>query len=282
MPALCNDSSVMTNAAATYVGFDSAWTDNEKAPGAICAILLRPGVAPEFHAPRLTRFADALAFIETTSAGSDHTLIALDQPTIVPNASGMRPAERVAAAAISWMGGGVQPANRGKTGMFCDTAPIWPFLAALGATEDPPAARTATRGRYLMEVFPALALASLEPAFFARRGAPKYNPANRRHFRLDDWRAVAATTASWFERWALVEPASWCRAAGALSSPRKADQDRLDAMICLVVALYWRIEAPERSIMIGDTVSGYIVAPASTDVRRRLAAAAATRNVAIE
>jgi predicted RNase H-like nuclease len=258
--------------AQTFLGFDSAWTDNPRAPGAICAVRLEDGTAPVFYPPRLVRFSEALAFVDETAA--DYTLIALDQPTIVPNATSMRPAERVAASVISWIGGGVQPANRGKIGMFCDDSPIWSFLAALSAIEDPVAARAATSGRYLMEVFPALALPSLDPSFFARMGAPKYNPAVRRRFRPDDWRRVCATAARSFDGWGVAAAAAWCRLAGELPAPPKADQDRLDAMLCLAVAMHWRIEPAERSIMLGDTVSGYMVAPASADVRSRLIAAA--------
>jgi predicted RNase H-like nuclease len=55
---------------------------------------------------------------------------------VVPNLTEMRPVERAAAALVSWLGGGVQPANRGKLGMFCDASPIWRFLTALGAGEE--------------------------------------------------------------------------------------------------------------------------------------------------
>jgi hypothetical protein len=51
--------------------------------------------------------------------------------------------EKVAASLISWMGGGVQPANRGKLAMFGPKAPIWDFLEKLAATENPEDARTA-------------------------------------------------------------------------------------------------------------------------------------------
>lgn len=266
----------------TFVGFDSAWTDNAKAPGAICAMQLRPGMPPLFHEPRLARFAEALAFVERVSSGSDYTLIALDQPTVVPNSTSMRPVERVAASVISWVGGGVQPANRSRVGMFCDTSPIWPFLSDLAAQEDPIAARVATSGRYLMEVFPALALASLEPTFYRRLGAPKYNPASTRRFRLDDWQQVCTAAAQSFEQWSLAEPATWSRAASTLTSPRKADQDCLDAMLCLAVALHWRLAPPERSIMVGDVHTGYIVAPTSAAVRERLVKAAREKGVAID
>jgi predicted RNase H-like nuclease len=89
------------------------------------------------------------------------TLVAIDQPTIVPNQSGMRPAERVAASAISWLGGGVQPANRSRIGMFDDGAPIWRFLTNLGALENPERTRSADDGLYIMEVFPALVAAGI-------------------------------------------------------------------------------------------------------------------------
>ncbi|WP_198665791.1 MULTISPECIES: DUF429 domain-containing protein [unclassified Sphingomonas] len=266
-------------AAETFVGFDSAWTDNPRAPGAICAVALAADGTATFHPPRLARFGDALDFIEAVAA--DYTLIALDQPTIVANPTGMRPAERVAAAAISWLGGGVQPASRARTGMFCDAAPIWPFLAALGANDDPLAAREAAAGRHVMEVFPALALAAFEPAFACRRGAPKYNPSNPL-YRPDDWRRVAAAAATQYDRWQLPEPAAWCQDAATLSRPRKADQDRLDAMLCLAIALHWRRAPAGQSIMIGDLDSGYIVAPLAPALCDRLRVAAALHGVAID
>jgi len=60
--------------------------------------------------------------------------------------------------------------------MFSSSWPIWCFLNALGATfKDPEQARLATKGMYLMEVFPALALPSLDSGFFGRLAGPKYD-----------------------------------------------------------------------------------------------------------
>jgi len=44
------------------------------------------------------------------------------------------------------MGGGVQPANRTKRGIFDDDAPFWRFKASLGAQEDPELSRTTEGG----------------------------------------------------------------------------------------------------------------------------------------
>jgi predicted RNase H-like nuclease len=189
-----NQSSVATRTD-TYIGFDSAWTDNRKAPGAICAVKIKHSRLVQFFAPRLATFDEALAFIRKVSSENGVTLVALDQPTVVPNLTGTRPVERVAASVVSWLGGGVQPSNRGKLGMFCDASPIWHFLKTLRAVQDPEKARQAVNGLYLIEVFPALALASLSTGFFGRSAAPKYNPGNKKKFRLDDWVRVAEAAA---------------------------------------------------------------------------------------
>ncbi len=71
-------------------GFDSAWTDAPRAPGAICAIRFDQDGKAGFIAPRLVSFAQALDVIEKERLRFALCLIALDQPTIVPNATGMR------------------------------------------------------------------------------------------------------------------------------------------------------------------------------------------------
>ena len=124
----------------TLVGFDSAWADNEKKPGAICAMVFDAAGSPHFVPPILAGFGKAGTFIADLHRPSRKTLVAIDQPTIVPNPAGMRPCERVVASVASWSGGGIQPANRegqGKAAMFGDGAPIWRFLDRLAFVDDP-------------------------------------------------------------------------------------------------------------------------------------------------
>lgn len=265
-----------------FIGFDSAWADNARAPGAICAVGLEGGVPAVFHRPRLVSFSQALAFIEEVRSPSGVSLVALDQPTLVPNATSMRPVERAAASLISWMGGGAQPANRGRTGMFCKAAPVWRFLTSLGAEEDPERARDADDGLFIMEVFPALALASLGPGFFGRLAGPRYNPGRAKTFRAADWVKVAETAAAEASAFGCVELAGWCREAGALAKPRKADQDMLDAALCTLIALRWRLRARQDSLLLGDLTSGYMVLPASQTVRERLTVAAMKCSVPVD
>lgn len=258
----------------TFIGFDSAWTDKPRAPGAICAMVFEDGRPIEFHEPRLASFAQALEFIAQVRSPDGLTLVALDQPTIVPNSVSLRPVERVVASLVSWLGGGVQPSNTSKRGMFCNDAPIWPFLAALGAVELPEEARTARDGLYLMEVFPALALPSFSPEFFGRLAAPRYNPKNRSKFRHSDWVRVAQAAAVQFEQFGADKGASWCREQAESLKPSKADQDRLDAMLCLLVGMTWRMRPRSASMLVGDLAEGYMVFPASQAVRERITRAA--------
>ena len=68
-----------------FIGFDSAWTDNAKAPGAICASEIQNGRTVAWHPPRLAGFDAALEFIQAVHSSDGVTLIALDQATLVPN-----------------------------------------------------------------------------------------------------------------------------------------------------------------------------------------------------
>ncbi|WP_183844743.1 MULTISPECIES: DUF429 domain-containing protein [unclassified Rhizobium] len=265
----------------SIVGFDSAWTDNPRAPGAICVIRLDGDGAHLHLAPRLASFAQALDVIESERSDAQKCLIALDQPTIVPNLTGSRPVDKVAGSLISWIGGGVQPASRSKKGMFDDAAPIWRFKQTLGAQEEPELARVASNGLFLIEVFPALALAAIEGAFCSRLAAPKYNPVNRRRFKITDWQAVAEAVRRFGTLNSLRHLEDWCSVAASFEAPKKADQDKLDALICGLIGLHWLVAPRDQSVMIGDLESGYMIAPATRGVHERLRAAAGQRGVPI-
>jgi predicted RNase H-like nuclease len=262
-------------------GFDSAWTDAPKAPGAICAVAFDDQGQVQFHEPRLVSFAGARTFIDALRKDFAVSLVALDQPTVVPNISGSRPVDKVAASLISFIGGGVQPANRSKIGMFCDDAPIWSFLSDLDATEDPVQARTAPAGHFLIEVFPALALPAFEDGFAERLRAPKYNPKNVKKFRIDDWKAVTRVTQLNGERLGVSGLADWARHMHDVARPRKSDQDKLDAVICALIGLTWRADHAARSIMLGDVKNGYMITPISESTRPRLEQAAIRHRVPI-
>jgi predicted RNase H-like nuclease len=262
-----------TEVSAVFVGFDSAWADNPIAPGAICAVEFDGAEFVGFRAPELVGFDKAAEFVEAVRRPDRPTIVAIDQPTIVRNTRGMRPADRVAASVVSWIGGGVQPANTGRVAFFGKDAKVWSFLASIGAVLDPEAARTAASGVHAVEVFPALALASLDAGFFGRLKGPRYNPA-RKTFKLDHWNAAVAATRAEAASFGLDGLVDWLDGSFRTDRPPKRQQDALDSTICLLAGLRWRLRPRADSVMVGDLLAGHIVAPASPAVRERLMAAA--------
>ena len=256
---------VNTQRSTIIFGFDSAWAGKE--PGAICAIAFDDGGRVQFHEPRPASFPYALAFIKERRREFAVSLVAIDQPTIVPNATGSRPVECIVRPLMGFVGSAVQPANRGKRNMFGDCAPIWLFLSELNAIQDPIKARTAGTGHFLIEVYPALSLLALKDDFAERNGCPKYNPEKRKKFRLDDWRAVAAVVQANANEFGVSDLADWACQMQALAAPRKCHQDLLDAAICALIGLMWRAGPSNCSAMRGDLENGYMVTPISNATR---------------
>ena len=249
-------------------GFDSAWTDSKR--GALAMIGFDDRGAQYFFPPRLVTFAEALMEIQSGALRYARCIVALDQPTIVPNATGCRPVERIAKSVVEHCGGGVQPSSRARLRMFCDNAAIWPFKQSLAANDDPHAARLATTGAFLIEVFPALALSGLSDQFFGPKRAPKYNPGNRRKYQQSHWTAVCSCIAGHALQRGLADMAHWADAISLMECPRKGDQDCVDAVICTLIGVMWLADPPEVTMMIGNLETGYIVTPVSPGSRKRL------------
>jgi predicted RNase H-like nuclease len=55
----------------------------------------------------------------------------------------------------------------------------------------------------------------------------------------------------------------------------------MDAMICALIGLHWLMAPREESVMVGDLVNGYMIAPATDAARERLQNAARARDVPI-
>jgi predicted RNase H-like nuclease len=187
------------------------------------------------------------------------TVVMLDRPTVVKNAAGQRPVENLVASPVSRRYGGMQPANTAKAEMFGTEAPVWPFLRRFGGPADPLKPLADTR---VFETYPVLALIALGwtlPDVRAAGRLPKYNPARRKTFSHLDWRHVCELVSGAFRERGLIEIGAWIDSAGRHTSPRKSDQDGLDACLCLMVALY--LVERKACLMVGNLQTGYIVVP---------------------
>jgi predicted RNase H-like nuclease len=187
------------------------------------------------------------------------TIVLLDQPTIVKNAAGQRPVENIVGSAVSLRHGGMQPANTARGEMFGKKAPVWSFLTRFGGAADPLEQVAGTR---VFESYPVLGMIALGWTLPDSRRAdrlPKYNPTRKKTFSNSDWKYVCKRASREFCDRRLKDIVRWINDAAQNTSPRKSDQDRLDACLCLLVALY--LAERKCCLMVGDRQSGYIVVP---------------------
>lgn len=243
-----------------FVGFDSAWSAANRG-AVVAAVRDSAGRWSVQLTPQAASFADATEKIAAvrSQAQPTHTVVFIDQPTIVPNTHGQRPVEHLVASAIARRRGGVQPAYRGRAELFGDGAPIWEFLQRHGGVADLPLAGGSSA---VVETYPALTLVALgwtKAGPDGRQRLPKYNPLRRTTFSDDDWEHVKSRVAAEYTRRDMHQIAEWIRD----QAPRKAAQDGVDACICLLVAIL----GTEGDLMtIGQRESGYIVVPYSAEL----------------
>lgn len=264
----------MSRPATLLVGFDSAWTCTNS--GALVGVLrLDNGTFHELGSPQRVNYCEAQDLILKWQAKlvPTSTIILLDQPTIVKNSTGQRIVEKIVCPTVSRRRGGMQPANTSREQMFGGGAPIWKFLNRFGGPANPlePVGDT-----HVIETYPVLTLIALHctlpdkgPDKRPKGRLPKYNPERRKTFSPSDWQHVCRLASCTFRERGLTGIAGWVDDAEE-TSPRKCDQDKLDACLCLLVAL-WLAERKD-CLMVGSRQSGYIVVPDCAELREELAA----------
>jgi predicted RNase H-like nuclease len=257
--------------ATLIVGFDSAWI-RAKTGAIVGAVIDDYGAVRELGQPQLVRFGEATDIIgdwQMAHAPSS-TLVLLDQPTIVANNTGQRSVEQIVCSTISRRRGGMQPANTGRDDMFGTNAPVWEFLARFGGSADPFAGAGSTR---VFETYPVLAMIALGWTLADSQRPtgrlPKYNPERRKTFAIADWVHVCRATGARLQAEGATELALWTEVAASNWKPTKNDQDRLDACICLLVALH--LAKGRDALFVGRCTTGYIVVPNSDSLRNELA-----------
>lgn len=251
------------------VGFDSAWTS--KNSGALAGVVrYHDGSHKELGPPQVVNFNQAeeviLGWQDLEKTAS--TVVMIDQPTIVRNSKGQRPVENIVASPVSRRRGGMQPANTGRIGMFDCGAPIWGFLKRFGGQLDP---LEPVSGTTICETYPVLAIIALGWTMPDTRPSgrlPKYNPERKKNFSTGDWKFVCLKLLEEIKKRNLSESASWINTVKMKKEPNKRDQDRLDAIICLLCALYF--SERKECLLVGNSDTGLILVPACYELRKEL------------
>jgi predicted RNase H-like nuclease len=219
------------------------------------------------------------AWIKGWIRPDDEVVAGIDAPLIVPNLTRRRPCEAVFCEAFRQREAGVYPANLSLPA-FCGGIRGADLAARLGLSLDP-AACLASPTRAALEVYPHSAIVALfglpRTLKYKRKHPPDVrNPAF--HQLLGYMRQLAEldppldVTSS--PRWKVLE-------AAVEEGRGSSVEDELDAYICAYVAVYHGRWHGQRSLVIGDVATGYIVTPADAAADAALRAACARHGVRV-
>lgn len=270
--------SVMTDgtrtlATARFIGVDLGWTSG--ATGLSCL----EWNGQTLHIRAMTcelAIANILAWIESQldegseKAALNATVIAVDAPTLIPNATGMRVPDRLAHKYFRRYHAGCYPANLGRP--FAQrTVDFGLKLESMGFRHQPHLAKPQSPGRYQLEVFPHAAIIHL----FQLNQILKYKKGRLAERRTELLRLRKLMRSHLPQLTpALCLPESTLLPPAESSSTRidlpdipaggralKAIEDQVDSLICAYVAAHWWYWGQSKNWILGDRTTGYIVVP---------------------
>lgn len=205
--------------------------------------------------------AEILAWIDQQLPAAEAGLVAVDAPTLIPNATGSRLPDRLSHRYFGKYHAGCYPANLGRP--FAErTVKIGLELEQRGFVHAP-SIEPQRLERYQIEVFPHPSMVHL----FGLAQILKYKKGklNDRKQEIQKLQAYLQTilssltpalgfTASHAYLWASPAP---------FSGPRlKVLEDQLDSLVCAYVGAYWWYWGAAKNWVLGDGDQGYIVVPA--------------------
>jgi predicted RNase H-like nuclease len=220
-------------------------------PTGLASIVLEGARLRLQNIARLESTGEILAWI-ASEAGSGSAVAAVDAPLVIPNQSGIRPAERDLNADFRRFHAGCHAANLGRP--FAATVTAFSrSLEALGFLHGA-CIEPRQPGRFQIEVHPHAATVSL----FGLDRIVKYKrgPRAQRAKELGRLRSLALRHLP-----SQDPPLSLRLPPVPLTGNLKPTEDRIDAVLCAYIGAHWWIWAAARNRVYGSQETGYIVVP---------------------
>jgi len=232
----------------TFIGVDLGWYEK---PSGLASIRLDGPHLCLRKIDRLESVDDILAWIQS-EAGRGSAVAGIDAPLVIPNESGIRPAERELNRDFRRFHAGCHAANLGRP-FASKVTSFSRRLEQLGFGHGA-SIRPRQEGRYQIEVHPHAASVNL----FGLTRIVKY----KRGAREQRGRELGRLAALMRSRMPQLDPAlspnlPAIPAAGNL----KRAEDQIDAVLCAYIAAHWWFWATDRNTVYGTAEDGYIVVP---------------------
>jgi predicted RNase H-like nuclease len=239
-----------------FLGIDLGWKSQ---PSGLCYLEWQDEKLQLLDLDRKDSIADILIWVDTCVKPDESALIAVDAPTLIPNATGSRLPDKLTHKHFGKYHAGCYPANLNLP--FADRTVNFGLELESRGYLHAPTIEPQKPGRYQIEVFPHPAIVHL----FNLQRILKYKKG-----RLSDRRLELLKLYNYILDIlpTLEPPLRSLRLCGSFpleipttGATLKATEDKLDSLICAYVAAHWWYWGDKRNIVLGDRTSGYIVIP---------------------
>ncbi|NJN09206.1 MAG: DUF429 domain-containing protein [Richelia sp. RM2_1_2] len=254
-----------------FIGIDLGWKSQ---PSGLCYLELIDGKLELQDLDRKDSIANILTWVDDCVKADESAIIAVDAPTLIPNATGSRLPDKLTHKHFGKYHAGCYPANLGLA--FAERTVNFGLELEARSYLHAPTIEAQKLGRYQIEVFPHPAIVNL----FGLQRILKYKKGkiSDRHLELTKLYNYITDILPTLDPPLRTQRDS-CYNGGnprnalsclcglfITSTPKtgialKAAEDKLDSIICAYVAAYWWYWGEQRNIVLGDVNTGYIVIP---------------------
>ena len=242
-----------------FLGIDLGW---QSQPSGLCYLELIDGKLRLQDSDRKDEIADILVWVDNCVETGESAIIAVDAPTLIPNATGSRLPDKLTHKHFGKYHAGCYPANLGLA--FAQRTVNFGLELESRGYQHAPIIEAQKLGRYQIEVFPHPAIVQL----FGLQKILKYKKGKigERSLELTKLYNYIIEILPTLEPNLKLKTNSDFLNFEFLNSTctgkiLKAAEDKLDSIICAYVAAYWWYWGEQRNLVLGDASTGYIVIP---------------------
>jgi predicted RNase H-like nuclease len=239
-----------------FIGIDLGWRSQ---PSGLCCLEWIDGQLQLLDLDRKDAIADILTWIDCSVQPDEPAIIAVDAPTLIPNATGSRLPDKLSHKYFGKYHAGCYPANQNLP--FSDRTINFGLELESRGFAHAPTIEPQKLSRYQIEVFPHPAIVNL----FNLERILKYKKGTLSQRRLE---LIKLQNYLLDILPSLSPPLRPLRLCGSFlleipttGAALKATEDKLDSLICAYVAAYWWYWGEQRNLVLGDGTTGYIVIP---------------------
>ncbi|MDZ8261508.1 DUF429 domain-containing protein [Nostoc sp. ChiQUE01b] len=236
-----------------FIGIDLGWRSQ---PSGLCCLEWTDGQLQLLDLDRKDAIADILIWIDQSVQADEPAIIAVDAPTLIPNASGSRLPDKLSHKYFGKYHAGCYPANQNLS--FAERTINFGLELELRGFAHAPTIEPQKLSRYQIEVFPHPAIVNL----FNLERILKYKKGRLNERRLE---LIKLQNYLFNILPSLSPPVLLCDSffmeIPITGVALKATEDKLDSLICAYVAAYWWYWGEERNLVLGDRTTGYIIIP---------------------